>query len=167
MALRARTHTHSHAHTLRPAHCPRLLRSCSSLTAGLWCGGLSLTRFFAGSAGSSNFSTFILSSWPVADAAHWVVVIQKLSRVRLFAIPWTVAHQASLSTEFRQEYWSGLPCPPPGDLPNLGLLHCRWTLYCLSHQRQSDFFMSEAVEGSLNLENPGRSGRTGFFVSHL
>ena len=31
--------------------------------------------------------------------------------------PWTVAHQASLSMEFsRQKYWSGLPCPPPGDL---------------------------------------------------
>ena len=34
----------------------------------------------------------------------------------------------------RQEYWSGLPCPPPGDLPNPGLPHCRWMLYCLSHQ---------------------------------
>ena len=35
---------------------------------------------------------------------------------------WTVAHQAPLSVEFsRQEYWSGLPCPPPGDLPNLGI----------------------------------------------
>ena len=33
--------------------------------------------------------------------------------------PWAVAHQASLSVGFsRQEYWSGLPCPPPGDLPN-------------------------------------------------
>ena len=33
---------------------------------------------------------------------------------------WTVARQAPLSMEFsRQEYWSGLPCPPPGDLPNL------------------------------------------------
>ena len=32
---------------------------------------------------------------------------------------WTVAHQAPLSMGFsRQEYWSGLPCPPPGDLPN-------------------------------------------------
>ena len=32
---------------------------------------------------------------------------------------WTVAHQAPLSMEFsRQEYWSGLPCPPPEDLPN-------------------------------------------------
>ena len=36
--------------------------------------------------------------------------------------PWTVAHQASLSVGFsRQEYWSGLPCPPPGDLPNPGI----------------------------------------------
>ena len=36
----------------------------------------------------------------------------------------------------RQEYWSGLPCPPPGDLPksNPGLPHCRQILYCLSHQ---------------------------------
>ena len=33
--------------------------------------------------------------------------------------PWTIAHQAPLSMGFsRQEYWSGLPCPPPGDLPN-------------------------------------------------
>ena len=36
--------------------------------------------------------------------------------------PWTVAHQAPLSMGFpRQEYWSGLPFPPPGDLPNLGI----------------------------------------------
>ena len=46
---------------------------------------------------------------------------QSLSRVRLFATPWTVAHQAPLSTGFsRQEYWSGLPCPPPRDLPHPG-----------------------------------------------
>ena len=36
--------------------------------------------------------------------------------------PWTVARQAPLSMEFpRQEYWSGLPCPPPGNLPNPGI----------------------------------------------
>ena len=35
---------------------------------------------------------------------------------------WTVAHQAPLSLGFsRQEYWSGLPCPPPGDLPDPGI----------------------------------------------
>ena len=36
-----------------------------------------------------------------------------------FVTPWTVVHQAPLSVEFsRQEYWNGLPFPPPGDLPN-------------------------------------------------
>ena len=44
-----------------------------------------------------------------------------LSHVRLFATSWTVAHQAPLSMGFsRQEYWSGLPSPPPGDLPDPG-----------------------------------------------
>ena len=39
-----------------------------------------------------------------------------------FATLWTVAHQASLSMRFsRQEYWSGLPCPPSGDLPDPGI----------------------------------------------
>ena len=40
----------------------------------------------------------------------------------LFATPWTVAHQAPLSMNFsRQEYWSGLPFPSPGDLPDSGI----------------------------------------------
>ena len=61
-----------------------------------------------------------------------------LSHVQLFATPWTVAHQAPLFMGFsRQEYWSGLPCPPPGDPPEpgieLGLLHCRQILYQLSY----------------------------------
>ena len=43
---------------------------------------------------------------------------QLLSHVQLFVAPWTVARQAPLSMEFsRQEYWNGLPFPPPGDLP--------------------------------------------------
>ena len=47
---------------------------------------------------------------------------QSLSRVQLFVIPWTVGHQAPLSLEFSgQEYWSGLPFPLPGDLPNPGI----------------------------------------------
>ena len=45
-----------------------------------------------------------------------------ISYVRLFAAPWTVAHQAPLSMGIlRQEYWSGLPFPPPGDLPDPGV----------------------------------------------
>ena len=48
--------------------------------------------------------------------------VKSLSRVRLFATPWTVAYQAPLSLGFfRQEYWSGLPFPSPGDLPNPGI----------------------------------------------
>ena len=47
--------------------------------------------------------------------------VKSFSHVRLFATPWTVAHQTPPSTEFsRQEYWSGLPFPFPGDLPNSG-----------------------------------------------
>ena len=39
-----------------------------------------------------------------------------------FVTPWTVARQAPLSTGFsQQDYWSGLPCPSPGDLPNQGM----------------------------------------------
>ena len=49
----------------------------------------------------------------------WEWKYQALSCVRLFATPWTVAHQAPQSTGFsRPEYWSGLPFPSPGDLPN-------------------------------------------------
>ena len=48
--------------------------------------------------------------------------VKSLSGVQLFATPWTVVHQAPPSMEFsRQEYWSGLPFPSPGDLPNLGI----------------------------------------------
>ena len=48
--------------------------------------------------------------------------VKSLSCVRLFATPWTVAHQAPPSMEFfKQEYWSGLPFPSPGDLPHPGI----------------------------------------------
>ena len=47
---------------------------------------------------------------------------QSLSRIQLFATPWTVAHQAPLSMGFSgQEYWSGLPFPPSEDLPDPGI----------------------------------------------
>ena len=48
--------------------------------------------------------------------------VKLLSRVQLLATPWTIAHQAPLSIGFsRQEYWSGLPFPSPGDLPDPGI----------------------------------------------
>ena len=50
---------------------------------------------------------------------------QLLSRVQLFATPWTVALQVPLSLEFSwQEYWSGLPFPTPGDLVGLFCFFC-------------------------------------------
>ena len=65
----------------------------------------------------------------------YVCVLSHFSCVRLFVTLWTAAHQAPLSVEFsRQEYWSGLPCPPPGDFPSPGIKPCvscigRWVLY--------------------------------------
>ena len=48
---------------------------------------------------------------------------------RIVVIPWAVAHQVPLSMGFpRQEYWSGLPFPPPGDLPNPGIESTSLTL---------------------------------------
>ena len=64
-------------------------------------------------------------------------VLSHFSHVQFFVTLWTVAHQAPLSMGFsRQEYWSGLPRSPPGDLPDPGskqhlwrLLHCMRILY--------------------------------------
>ena len=51
-----------------------------------------------------------------------LLLLRHFSCVWLCATLWTAAHQASISLEFsRQEYWSGLLCPPPGDLPNSGI----------------------------------------------
>ena len=62
---------------------------------------------------------------PVSHCPN-VLDVCVLSHVQLFAwrkIPWTVAHQAPLSMGFfRQKDWSGLPYPPPGDLPNPGII---------------------------------------------
>ena len=57
-----------------------------------------------------------------APQAVHALCAQLLGRVRLFPTPWTVGHQAPLSMGFsRQEYCSGLPFPPPGDLSNPGV----------------------------------------------
>ena len=59
---------------------------------------------------------------PFPALPFFMCVLSHFSRVWLFATLWTVAHQAPLSMGFcRQEYWSGLPCPPPGDLPDPGI----------------------------------------------
>ena len=57
-----------------------------------------------------------------SNAWKWKVKVKSLSHVWLFTTPWTAAFQAPLSMGFsRQQYWSGLPLPAPGDLPNPGI----------------------------------------------
>ena len=67
-------------------------------------------------------------------------MLSHFSHVRLFVTPWTVAHQAPLSMGFsRQEYWNGLPCPPPEDLPDPGI--------------EPESFMSPALGGRFFTNN--------------
>ena len=73
--------------------------------------------------------------------------VKSFSRVCLFATPWTIAYQAPLSMGFsRQEYWSGLPFPSPGDLPDPGIKP-------RSPALQADTLPSEPP-GKLGLEVP-------------
>ena len=65
---------------------------------------------------------------------HFCVLSRSL-QLCLFVTPWTITRQTPLSMGFsRQEYWSELPFPPPGDLPDPGikpgLLHCRRVFFC-------------------------------------
>ena len=63
------------------------------------------------------------------SSGKWKGKVKSLSRVRLSATPWTVAHQAPPPMGFsRQEYWSGLPFPSPEDLPDPGIEHRSPTL---------------------------------------
>ena len=68
-----------------------------------------------------NFLVFRTQSFMVS-LEICVCVLSHFTHVWLFATLWTVVCQASLSMRFsRQEYWSGLSCPPPGDLPDPGI----------------------------------------------
>ena len=94
-----------------------------------------------------------------SNIKHNVVLVLMLSHVWLFVTPWTLALQAPLSMGFsRQEYWSGLPCTPPGFFPtqglNPGLPHCRWMLYHLSHRRSPRILEWVTYPFSRELPNP-------------
>ena len=87
--------------------------------------------------------------------------VKLLSCVRLFATPWTIAYQAPQSTESsRQEYWSGLPFPSPGDLPNPGIEPGSPTL-------QADTLPSEPLgklrTGTQRKQYHHLAGRGGYF----
>ena len=79
---------------------------------------------------SADVIMFGFSLFNIVRAAHKVnymynscsILNWLFSRVQLFATPWSPVRQAPLPLGFsRQENWSGLPCSPPGDLPNLGI----------------------------------------------
>ena len=79
-------------------------------------------------------------------------MISHFSSVRLFATLWTVAHQAPLPMGFsRQESWSELPCPPPGDLPHPGM--------------EPESLVSPALAGRFfTTASPGRPSRLHIYV---
>ena len=123
---------------------PDRLQSMGSLRVGHdWATSLSLFTFMFGEGNGSPLQCSCLENprdggawWAavcrVAQSQTWLKGLSKMrsywsnscvlslfSRVWLFVTPWTVACQAPPSMEFsRQEYWSGLPFPSPGDLPN-------------------------------------------------
>ena len=73
-------------------------------------------------------------------------MLSHFSRVWLFAVPWTVAHQAPLSMGFsRQEYWSALPFPFPGNLSNPGIE----PTFLMSPALAGEFFTTNTTWGAL------------------
>ena len=97
-----------------------------------------------------------------------------VSHVQLFATPWTEDRQTPLSMGFpRQEYWSGLPCPSPGDPPNPGIeprsSALQEVLYYLSHQGSAlgllrivlNLLFLLSLVAQL-IKNPPGCGRPGF-----
>ena len=94
-------------------------------------------------------------------------LLSRFSRVWLFVTPWTIAFQAPLSLEFSsQEYWGGLSCPPPGDLPDsrikpsspaLQVILYHWatgeTLHCQTDTAKSSLLCLKVNSTYLHLHN--------------
>ena len=90
----------------------------------LHCGMRDLVPWPGIELGPPPLEAWSLSHWTIREVPRWkaLLKVKSLSCVQLFATPWTVAYQGPLSMGFsRQEYWSGLPFPSPGDLPNPGI----------------------------------------------
>ena len=91
-------------------------------------------------------------------------VLSHFSRVQLFVIPWTVARQAPLSMGFsRQEYWSGLPFSPPGNLPDPGIRPAPLTSPALA----GGFFTTSTAWFILSFCDNWPVGGVDFTVSHI
>ena len=95
--------------------------------------------------------------WPACARA---CVLSHFSHVQLFETLWTVACQAPLSMRFsRQEYWSGLPCAPPEDLPDPGIKPVSYIsciagrLYPLSDLRRPNMAYTQPITPSYDQES--------------
>ena len=89
------------------------------------------------------------SLWHEGSSSLRACVLIRFSWVQLSATLWTVAHQGPLSMGFsRQEYWSGLPCPSPGDFPDPGIERgsCIGNLSHLDHQGSPSCVISAWLE---------------------
>ena len=73
------------------------------------------------------------------------MLLSRFSRVQLGATLWTAALQAPLSMGFSRQYWSGFPCPPPGDLPDPGTMK---PMFLTSLALASSFFINCATWGA-------------------
>ena len=92
---------------------------------------------------STSFSLPLTSSVPTG---HFPGTVQLISHVQLFGTPWTGARKAPMSIRFSlQVFWSGLPLPPPGDLPDPGI-------ECSSPALADGFFTTEPP-GKTNIES--------------
>ena len=84
----------------------------------LLCGRSNYYPYFKGERDTEELNDLLMITELASDRSE----VKWLSHVQLFATPWTVAYKAPQSMEFsRQEYWSGLPFPSPGDLPDSGI----------------------------------------------
>ena len=89
-----------------------------------WSQGPSLGSCPRGSHNTWDMTVFWCSTFPTTNRSvrEHSCMLSRFSHVQLFATVWTLAHQPPMSMGFsRQEYWSELPCPPPGDLPDPGI----------------------------------------------
>ena len=104
------------------AQLSQVLKILDYLLSHLWLSGSSWLII------SISFYFFLLTPQTSSLFIHWCTFTCMAESVGcsvvswLFGTPWTIAHQAPMSMGFsKQEYWSGLPCPSPENLPNPGL----------------------------------------------
>ena len=110
---------------------------------------------------------FIIYFFPLQP--YWGAALSRFSYVWLFATLWTLVCQAPMSMRFsRQEYWTGLLFPPPGDLPDPGiepgllwLRHCRQILYHWATGEASVLLFMDLLKSRSWHDGPTLEGTTG------